>query len=219
MKFARNPESTAFVPSSGNHLINLFIGIGQPLCARRMYLRWSARVAQFLFNQACQFSPFWLTGCTPQRRTLIGCLFQPITVPQASCTLGGCILIHPPSNWFSQRVLNWHTFWAVCSVLLNTSSYIVCHSRVLCSCPAYECPDQRPPGCKATRILRTFHPGRFCALLGRGPVDTKVLETRKFEIYSNKSGTATRLLKVINSLNTCKKLEKLFKFRYAHPME
>ena len=25
-------------------------------------------------------------------------------VPQASCTLGGCILMNPPSNWFSQRV-------------------------------------------------------------------------------------------------------------------
>ena len=100
-------------------------------------LKWSARVAQFLFNQACQFSPYWLTGCAPQRRTLIGCLFQPIIVPQASCTLGGCFsntssfflnlrliilflefilwrycmedvfLIHSPSNWFSHRVLNW----------------------------------------------------------------------------------------------------------------
>ena len=29
---------------------------------RRMYLRWSARMAQFLFIQAWQFSPFWLTG-------------------------------------------------------------------------------------------------------------------------------------------------------------
>ena len=29
-----------------------------------MYLRWSARVAQFLFNQACQFSPFWLYATT-----------------------------------------------------------------------------------------------------------------------------------------------------------
>ena len=40
---------------------------------RRMYLRWSARVAQFLVNQACQFSHFWLTGCTLQQRTVIGC--------------------------------------------------------------------------------------------------------------------------------------------------
>ena len=53
----------------------------------------------FLFNQACPFSPFWLTGCTlyngeqwlavsssqhcatsqlhSRRRTVIGCLFQP----------------------------------------------------------------------------------------------------------------------------------------------
>ena len=191
MKFARNPESKAFVPSSGNHLINLFIGIGQPLCARRIYLRWSARVAQFLFNQACQFSPFiyigWLAARHNGERWLaVSCSH---IVPQASCILGGCIYnTSYISNWFSHRVLNWHTFKAVCSLLLNTSSYIVCHSRVLCSCPAYECPDQRPPGCKATRILRTFHPGRFCALLGRGPVDTKVLETRKFEIYSDKSG-------------------------------
>ena len=45
--------------------------------SRRMYLRRSARVAQFLLNQACQYSPFWLTGCTLQRRPMIGCLFQP----------------------------------------------------------------------------------------------------------------------------------------------
>ena len=44
---------------------------------KRMYLKWRARVAQFLFNQACQFSSFWLSGCTPQRGTVIGCLLQP----------------------------------------------------------------------------------------------------------------------------------------------
>ena len=46
------------------------------LCGR-LYLRWSARVAQFLFNQLCQFSPFWLTDCVLQRWIMIGCLFQP----------------------------------------------------------------------------------------------------------------------------------------------
>ena len=35
-----------------------------PAFSRRMYLRCSAHVAQFLVSQGCQFSVFWLTGCT-----------------------------------------------------------------------------------------------------------------------------------------------------------
>ena len=72
---------------------------------RRMYLRWSARVAQFLFNQACILSLFWLTGCPLQRRTMIGFLIQ--------------------------RLLNWLTFWAVCSLLFNTSPYLLLYYKGL----------------------------------------------------------------------------------------
>ena len=95
---------------------------------KRMYLRWSARVAQFLFNQSCQFSPFWLLAERYNGE-------EWFTIYIASCTLWGYIInsyytiiitiisyYNNYSNWLSQREHNWHTFWAVCSLLLNTSS-------------------------------------------------------------------------------------------------
>ena len=60
--------------SPTNTTSSYFTTGGAVAISRSMCIRWSARVAQFLFPQACQFSPFWLTGCTPQQRTVIGCL-------------------------------------------------------------------------------------------------------------------------------------------------
>ena len=45
---------------------------------RRMYLRWSAHVAQFLSKQACQFNSLWLIAWLYSIAVNnVGCLFQP----------------------------------------------------------------------------------------------------------------------------------------------
>ena len=69
----------------------------------RMYLRWSARVAQLLLNQSCQFILFWLTGCTLQREQwlAVSSSHKPVALYK------NLFLMHPLINWFSQRVLNW----------------------------------------------------------------------------------------------------------------
>ena len=69
------------------------------LCPRRMYLRWRARVAQFLSNQACQFSPLsfgWLAVRYNGKQWLA--VSSSHIVPQASCSLGDAFLIHSPTN-------------------------------------------------------------------------------------------------------------------------
>ena len=74
------------------------LDIKNRVASRRMCLRWSALVAQFLFNQALKFGPIWLTGCTLQRQTMIGCHFQ----SQSSCSLFyNVFLTHSPSNLFN----------------------------------------------------------------------------------------------------------------------
>ena len=81
----------------------------------------------------------WLSFCSTKHTNLApfgwlavrynDCLFQPHCATSQWHSIGGCILIQSPSNWFSQRVLNWQTFWVVCSLLLNTSSYVVSPSN------------------------------------------------------------------------------------------